>query len=195
MLLAEVVRSASGSDLGTFVAEEVFGPLGLDAVLDPEARPESRARSYIDDGQGYAVGDSPWTQVGDGAVQTTPAELVVWAQEYWRPRLGGSALLAARLEGAVPDPETGGDGAGIEAFDDGDRLVLSHGGSWSGFVTDLVIRPDERMAAVVSCNAPDVADPGELAERLLDAAVSGPRCSGGREPPVTAATRSPRWRP
>lgn len=47
------------------------------------------------------VADSRWEQTGDGAVQTTPTELVTWAAEYWNPTNGGPDMNSQRSDGAV----------------------------------------------------------------------------------------------
>jgi hypothetical protein len=51
--------------------------------------------------------------------------------------------------------------------------VFSHPGGWGGFLTDLVILPDQRLAAAVSCNQGDVASPTEIALQMLDTLRSG----------------------
>lgn len=155
-LLGQVVLAVAGEDLGAFLAEEVFTPLALDAVMDPTARIPGKAVSYERGPEGWVVADSKWEQVGDGGVQTTPSELVRWASEYWEPRLGGADLLAARLDGAVPDG-VGRYGAGIEErTEPGLGRVLSHTGGWAGFVTAFEVLPEERLAVAATCAAGDL---------------------------------------
>ncbi len=84
LLLAEVVRRVSGEPLPQFLREEIFRPLGLAMVVDPVGALPNKAVSYEKASQekgrgGYEVADSGWEQVGDGAVQTTPSQLVRWA--------------------------------------------------------------------------------------------------------------------
>lgn len=162
-LLSLVVEAVDGRTLAAYLADEVFGPADIDAVMDPVL--VGRATSYTHGEDGYVVADSPWEQTGDGAVQTTASELAEWGSQYWEPTVGGEALLAARTERAV-----GGYGAGIVVTTDDDgTTVLSHSGAWGGFVADLVIVPEERRAAAVLCNVDDV-DPTAVAERILERA-------------------------
>lgn len=167
-LLSLVVESVSGDPLPELLDEQVFTPLGLDAVMDPVPDLDGRAASYASEGDGFVTADSRWEQTGDGGVQTTPRELVRWAREYWEPTLGGEDLLSGRTAGAVDDGDGARYGAGIVISEDEDgRTVLSHAGSWAGFVSDLMIMPEERIAVAVTCNL-DEHDPTEMAGELLD---------------------------
>lgn len=168
-LAAEAVTAAAGEPFADVMAAEVFGPYDLDAEVDPVTDDPRRATSYESDGDdGWSVADSAWEQVGDGAIQTTPTELVVWAEELWDPTLGDE-VAAARLEDVVDDDEDLGYGLGI-VVDEHDELgpVLSHSGAWAGFVSDLVVLPDQQVAAAVTCNQPDLVDPTEAATALAE---------------------------
>lgn len=150
LLLAEVVRHASGKALPVFLRERVFTPLGLGMVMDPVTPIPAKATSY----SGGQVADSRWEQVGDGAVQATPGELVRWADNYRTGKVGGAPLLAAQLADPVPsDLGPGMDyAAGVIVADDG---TLLHAGAWAGFRTAFEIRPDRHTAYAVSCNSAD----------------------------------------
>jgi hypothetical protein len=91
---------------------------------------------------------SRWEQVGDGAVQSTPSELVRWADNYRTGRLGGEPLLDAQLADAA-DAGGGRYGAGIVHRPDG---ALEHGGSWAGYLTEFFVSEDRRTAVAVTCN-------------------------------------------
>ena len=107
---------------------------------------------------------SSWEQAGDGGIQTTPSQLVRWADNYRTGQVGGRQLLDAQLRVAVP---TGPDsderyGAGISVLPDG---TLDHDGSWAGFVSDFRISADRRTALAISCNTEDH-DPAAMVDRL-----------------------------
>lgn len=76
LLLAEMAGAATGQDPAAAIAERVFARYDLDAELDPVTDDPRRATSYVRAGGGWRDADSAWEQVGDGAVQTTPVELV-----------------------------------------------------------------------------------------------------------------------
>lgn len=166
LLLGQVVEAVSGESLSDFLDAEIFTPLGLDMVLDPVRPVPTLAVSYTKDDGTYTVAPAAWEQTGDGSIQTTPSQLVIWADNYRTGAVGGPELLAAQTDGAV---ETGADtgqryGAGIFVGADG---TLEHDGSWAGFLSDFTVSADRSHAVAVSCNS-DHQDPtaiaGELAE-------------------------------
>jgi len=101
---------------------------------------------------------------GDGGIQTTPSQLVHWADNYRTGRVGGADLLNAQLSGAVPTEPGGADkyGAGIYLLANG---MLDHDGAWSGFVTAFRVSKDRTTSLAISCNT-DKQDPEALADSL-----------------------------
>lgn len=164
-LLAEVVETVTGSDLGSFLAAEVFVPLGLDMVMDPTASIAAKATSYERVGEEWIVADSKWEQLGDGGIQTTPTELIRWASQYARSTIGADDINEQRIFGAADTGFGTSYGAGIQELDvDGIGRVLSHSGGWGGFVTLFTVAPDRRIAAAATCTSPDVLSELELGD-------------------------------
>jgi hypothetical protein len=62
-------------------------------------------------------------------------------------------------------------GLGFSIWRSGDKTFVGHGGSCPGFRSQLLIRPDERVATVFMANAQGV-DAREFAQRLYD--IVGP---------------------
>ena len=190
VLLAEVVRHVTGTDLATFLRTEVFDPLDMAAVVDPGGDLPGRATSYTASGHtragpSWASEDSAWTIQGPGGVQTTPTELVRWASQYWKPTIGSAAINALRLDDAfqLPTGERYGYGIGQSVVDvpdwhkdaqwNGTRL-LAHSGGWEGFITSFVVAPDHLVAVAATCTSPVVvsdADLSEITGRVLFAFV------------------------
>ncbi|MHA7652454.1 serine hydrolase domain-containing protein [Mycobacterium sp. ML4] len=172
LLLGEVVHRVSKKPLPDYLSTQIFAPLSLTMVMDPITLIPSKALSYtaaesggrgsnIDD---YQLADSKWEQVGDGGIQSTPSQLVRWADNYRTGNVGGPKLLDAQLAGAVPTEPGGGDryGAGIYSLANG---MLDHDGAWAGFVTALRISSDRRTSVAISCNV-DKQDPEAMADLL-----------------------------
>lgn len=162
LLLGEIVHRVSQQPLAQFLAERFFRPLGLSMVVEPTGSIPGKAVGY--DKSGNAT-QSGWEQVGDGGIQTTPSQLVGWADNYRTGRVGGPTLMRDQLAGAVPT-ETGGRdryGAGIYVLADG---TLDHDGSWGGFVTAFRVSKDRSTSLAISCNT-DNQDPEALADALM----------------------------
>jgi CubicO group peptidase (beta-lactamase class C family) len=164
LLLGEIVHRISREPLAQFLIEKIFHPLSLAMVLDPTGQIPNKAISYEKGSEGYRATRSGWEQVGDGGIQTTPSQLVYWADNYRTGRLGGPKLRDAQLAGAVPTEPRGGDkyGAGIYSLANG---MLDHDGAWGGFVTAFRISKDRATSVAISCNT-DKQDPEALAASL-----------------------------
>ncbi len=155
LLLAEIVHAVTGETLPEFVRSTIFEPLNLDMVLDPLAQGSLTAISYTKDrvSDKWIIADSNWAQIGDGAIQTTPSQLVRWADNYRTGAVGGTRLLRDQTDEAVEtSPGMGRYGAGIAINPDN---TLSHNGAWGGFATLFGISADRRTAIAVSCNTPE----------------------------------------
>jgi CubicO group peptidase (beta-lactamase class C family) len=164
LLLGEVVGQVAGVPLPRYLDEQMFKPLDLAMAMDPGSRVPHKAVSYEKDDGPYAVSESAWEEIGDGSVQTTPSQLVRWADNYRTGRVGGQKLLDAQFAGAVEtDSGDARYGAGMFLFPDG---TLDHDGAWAGFVTAFRVDRDRRQSVAVSCNAGDQ-DPESIADDLM----------------------------
>jgi CubicO group peptidase (beta-lactamase class C family) len=165
LLLGEIVQRVSHEPLPQFLDEQIFHPLDLAMVMDPVGKIPHKAVPYtVNGGNGYHVVETAWEQLGDGAVQTAPSQLVKWADNYRTGTVGGPKLLDAQLSGAVqiaPDVAIRY-GAGIYVTANG---WLDHDGAWGGFVTAFRISKDRLKSVAVSCNTDDQIPEG-LAESL-----------------------------
>jgi CubicO group peptidase (beta-lactamase class C family) len=167
-LLSLVVEAVDGRTLADFLADEVFATARIDAVVDPVPDMADHAKSYEPFYGRPVEAVALWEQTGDGAVQITAAELAEWGAQYWQPTVGGDQLLAARTADAVEAEDGFSYGAGIFIGEDAGQTVLGHGGRWAGFVAELLILPDARLAAAVTCNLAE-RDATAMAEALLRA--------------------------
>jgi CubicO group peptidase (beta-lactamase class C family) len=151
-LLSEVVRAAAGQPVQDVVRERIFEPLGLAMEFDPsgwepDTTDPSSVRGYV---RNPATGEwEPaglrWEVNGDAGIQTTPSELVRWADNYRTGRVGGDRLLADVL----PEDGPSDYGAGIFEADDGH---LGHTGEAPGHLTYIFVSADRSTAIAVACN-------------------------------------------
>jgi CubicO group peptidase (beta-lactamase class C family) len=152
-VLGRRVEEVTGRSLGEVLEDRVFAPLGLDMVMDPLDRHPENATSFDTDGN---PADSPWEQVGDGAMWSTPSELVRWADSYSTAPFGAE-VLDHQLT-AVDTTDEDGDryGAGIFLADVHGHRVLYHNGDWSGFESYFTVDPETRVAVALCANQPGV---------------------------------------
>jgi len=151
VLLGEVVRAVAGR-VQDVVEERIFEPLGLAMEFDPSGwQPDttdpSSARGYLRNpstGE-WEPGGVRWEVSGDAGIQTTPSELVRWADNYRTGRVGGERLLAD----AVPEDDAVPYGAGIYHDRDGS---LVHDSEAPGHLAVFFVTPDRGTAIAVACN-------------------------------------------
>lgn len=149
LLLALIVERASGRSYSEFTRERLFSPLGLAMVArSPGDQVPGRARSYEQVDGRTVESVWRWDDTGAAGIQSTPSEMVRWADNYRTGQVGGAALQRRQLEGAVP----AGDGdyaAGLVVRADG---ALDHDGKVAGFRTAFVVSGDRQHAITVMCN-------------------------------------------
>jgi CubicO group peptidase (beta-lactamase class C family) len=170
-LMAEIVARATRRPFEQVMAERLFRPLGMAStvVSDGRTRPPRMATGYAHDDEGrWVVARSGWQQVGDGAVMSTVEDLARWDEQFYTPRVGGPALVAAMLEpGALDDGTELTYAGGLELGEHGGHATVAHDGSWLGFGAQLVRFPDDRTSVICLCNFDD-ADPDRLALAVAD---------------------------
>ena len=165
-LLAHVVESASGRTLREFGAEEIFGPLGMDATRFND----NVNQIVINRADGYQqMADGSWeiymtnlSWVGDGGVYTTIDDFIKWDRNFYDNKLGlGEASLIELVETPLPGMlEETEDGLrpvryafGIELQERFGEYTIRHGGSWVGFTALYNQFPELHMSVVVFCNS------------------------------------------
>lgn len=171
-LLSLVVQKVSGKSLRDFAAERIFAPLGMTRTQFVNRHDQvvpGKAASYSATRPGdFRLALANWEQTGDGAVNTTVEDLLLWEQNFYSGRVGGAA--------AIRELETPGvlnDGTAItyaKGLVVGRRRGLrevSHGGAWAGFRAFLARFPEQRTSVMALCNLAN-AGPGPLAHRVAD---------------------------
>ena len=152
VLLAEIVARVSGTDFPTFLRQRIFDPLNLNMVVDAINPIPGRAVNYdMDTGVLRANDNERWEPIGDGVLQTTPSELVRWADNYRKPRIGGRQLLDAQLRNTV-EVFPGGPRYGAGIFVGGNGQI-GHGGDWLGCEERFQVSADRTRSMAVSCNS------------------------------------------
>jgi len=176
LLLAEIVKRVSGRSLAEFAAERIFGPLGMSRTfyLEDHARVvPDRAVGYVPRrGGGFSIAMSDFEQTGDGAVQTNVEDLLIWDQNFYRPKVGDAALLEkARTAGNLNDGKKLDYAAGLMIGSYRGLPTVRHGGSWAGYRAELLRFPGNRTSIACLCNLGS-ANPSALADRVADVVLS-----------------------
>jgi CubicO group peptidase (beta-lactamase class C family) len=199
-LAGEIVAAASGRGYGDYVRANLLEPLGL-----KDTHPEMPASER---GRRLATGYGPWGREGErralpffetkgiapaAGYASTALDLARFAS--WQLRLlrkGGSEVLAAntlremhRVHFMDPDWETTW-GLGFQVWRNDNRTFVGHGGSCPGYQTQLLLKPDEKVATIAMANAIDVNASG-LALRAFDLLAPALKAAAADSGPAKAA--------
>lgn len=202
-LAGEVVAAASKTPYADYVTANILKPLGL-ASTTPEMPASERGRRL-------AVGYTPLDRegkrrplpffTGDGIAPamgfaSTVDDLARFAS--WQMRLlgkGGTEVIRAttlremqRVHWAEPPDWATTRGLGFSIRGGDGKLVVGHGGSCPGFLSNLSIEPESEIAAVVAMNGQGIEV--EAYGRALREIV-GPAASEAAKSPGTGKPTDP----
>jgi CubicO group peptidase (beta-lactamase class C family) len=179
LLLAHLVKRTTGKSLRQYAQHNLFDPLGMTKTHFHDDHTEivpRRASGYTpassdplgeDD---FHISMTTLDMVGDGGVFTSINELIHWDRNFYNNQLGnGGAGLVELLN--TPGKLNDGTGYkyafGLEVGDYRGRKLISHGGSFVGFRTEMMRFPELGFGVTVLCNRAD-AEPEQLARRVAD---------------------------
>ncbi|REK10632.1 MAG: class A beta-lactamase-related serine hydrolase [Acidobacteria bacterium] len=192
-LAGEVVQATSGVPYEEYVQQQILDPLGLEHTrprYPDELRGEQLAIGYTGiDRSRERVPVSPFYTRGitpAAGFTSTVEDLARFAS--WQFRLleqGGDEVLDAntlremqRVHWVDPDWETTW-GLGFNVRRDGDTTLVGHSGGCPGYITQFVLAPKKKIAAIALTNAGD-GPAWRIADAMLK--VLGPAVAQAAKP-------------
>ena len=176
LLMGDLVQRVSGKSLRDFARERIFDPLGMESTRFHDRHDEvivGRSHGYsrqTEEGRGdWKVDITHLDHVGDGGVFTTIEDLAKWDANFHGNALGHDEALLDLLHtpGELNDGETLDYAMGLRIGSHRGLRTVSHGGSWVGYLAQMVRFPDQRLTVIVLANQTGV-DPTKLAFRAAD---------------------------
>lgn len=171
ILLTAIVEKASGQPYATFVADNIFKPLGMaDSGYDNHATVlPRRASGYTPSPKGVVNTDYIDMTIpqGAGALYSTTHDLLKWTNGLF----GGKLLKPASLT-AMITPVKDNYALGLFVAKPDGATVINHGGGIEGFNTWLGYDPDRKLTVVVLGNLNGGA-PNRLGVSLMTLARGG----------------------
>ncbi|OLE81529.1 MAG: hypothetical protein AUF76_12785 [Acidobacteria bacterium 13_1_20CM_2_65_9] len=150
----------------------MFEPLGMRDTQfydDVTRAVKNRAFAYERTVAGGVRDNTPHSQrTGAGGVLTTVRDLLAWDNNFYEPKVGTKALIAAMQQpGALKSgkPLTYAYGLQIDKYRG--LPIVEHGGSLGGYRAHLIRFPAERTSVACLCNF-GTSDPGGRARRVAD---------------------------
>ncbi len=191
ILMAEIVKRASGKSLREYAHDKMFEPLGMRQTHfhdDNGMIVPGRAESYERRGDTYRAIRSSYALVGDGGLLTTIEDLLRWDNNFYQNRLGrgGQGLIDQVITPGGLDSAQASYAFGLTPGSYRGLATVGHGGAMFGFRTNMVRFPSERLTVTVLCNDGS-ANTGALTQQVADLYLAdklGPK-------PEAAASRPP----
>lgn len=181
LLLAHLVERTTGKSLRQYAQQNLFDPLGMTKTHFHDDHTEivpQRASGYAPDEDGFHISMTTLDMVGDGGVFTSINELIHWDRNFYNNQPGnqlgnqlgrGDAGLIELLTtpGKLNDGTEQDYAFGLEVSEYRGRRLISHGGSFVGFRSEMMRFPELHFGVSVLCNRAD-AEPEQLARRVAD---------------------------
>src|SRR5262245_14119125 len=134
---------------------------------------------------GFQIEMSNFEQTGDGAVQTSIEDLLLWDQNFYEPKVGGKAFLEQiQTVGALNNGEKHDYASGLIIGEYKGLRRVSHGGSWAGYRAELARFPDQKFSVACLCNL-SATNPSALAMRVADVYLAEPMKALELKKPMT----------
>jgi D-alanyl-D-alanine carboxypeptidase len=156
-LLGFIIENVSGKSYWSFLAERIWGPLGMASSTnrDPALVIRNRAHGYVRRKGVLYNRDSDLTDVfSAGAIVSTAGDLA-----KWNAALDSDKLLTVSTRaqmwtaGKLNDGKECPYGYGWRISQVDGRKNIGHSGSTSGFSASLQRFPDEKLTVIVLCNS------------------------------------------
>ncbi|HEY2751969.1 serine hydrolase domain-containing protein [Phenylobacterium sp.] len=168
VIAGAIVEKISGRSLVSFLRTNVFEPLHMQGVIDAD-QSSADAIGYTRWGNGpirVAQKEGPGWLFAAGELAMAPRELARWdislmARSLLKPASYDVFYTSIKLANGRDSHYS----AGLGVRDDHGRLVLSHGGGGSGFLSSNSMWPAEKIAIAAFTNS-DWATPDDVAARV-----------------------------
>jgi hypothetical protein len=193
VLLAEIVKRASGQTLGQYAAENFFKPLGLPTAHfneDLHAIVPHRVVSYRPGADGrLRLYVKNFEASGDGNLLSSVEDLSKFSQALFDDALGVKGIRELIVTpGKLANGAATTYGAGMQIGTYRNTTMFNHAGSLLGFRGVMLHFPDQKFTVAIVANASTI-NPGVLTRQVADIVLfdSAPNPGIVMKPPVPIA--------
>jgi CubicO group peptidase (beta-lactamase class C family) len=178
VLLAEVIRRATGRPLSVFAEENIFQPLGMTHTHFYDDRSvvlPGRVAAYAPrESGGFRVDWSTnFEKVGDGGLMSSVDDLLLWDRNFYDNKLGkGTLVRELQTRGVLNSGKQIDYALGLFITRHRGLPVVEHGGALFGYRTAILRFPDQHFSVVCLCNLAS-ANPEAEATEVADLYLEG----------------------
>ena len=155
-LAAVIVERTSGQRFHEFMADNVFGPLGMTRTVvrpTPEHIVEDRSIGYTPSEDGFLEISDLGGAVGAGGIYSTVEDLQTWVENYANPKIGNAEIFEEMMTPYVlTDGEETGYGFGLSVDEQRGLKRIQHGGADVAHRSMLAYYPEINAGITVQSN-------------------------------------------
>jgi len=155
-LAAVIIERTSGQGFHEFMADNVFGPLGMTRTVvrpSPEHIVEGRSIGYAPSGDGFLELKDLGGAVGAGGIYSTVEDLQIWVENYADPKIGNAEIVGEMMTSYVlTDGEETGYGYGLMVDEQQGLKRIHHGGADVAHRSMLAYYPEINAGVTVQSN-------------------------------------------
>lgn len=159
VLLAEIVKKASGKSFRAYVDFAIFKPLGMNssAFIDNYSEViKNRAASYEKDGALYRNANQNVYTLGDGGLFTNILDMAKWITNFYQPKAGTAKDIALMTtSGKLSNGKPITYAMGIDVVMHRGHTRYIHNGGLAGYRTVIAVYPELEIGFLVFGNAGD----------------------------------------
>ena len=172
-LLAQIVKRVSGQTLRDFTTQRIFIPLDMKNTHFRDDHAEivkHIAYGYVggEGGDGYRLSVTNFDTVGATSLLTTVEDLAHWDENFYHPRVGGSAMVEQQLQrGKLNSGKELDYAFGLVHGKYRGLPTVDHGGADAGYRADLLRFPEQHFSVACLCNKGEIS-PSDLTRKVAD---------------------------
>jgi len=156
-LLAHIVAKVTGMTFNEWITKNIFIPLGMESTqyLDyPGKIIRNRAQSYSWNAERvYNFIPDNLSAIGSSSLFSSTDDMIKWVMNLITNEVGGKKIFDMMCEPSrLNNGERIGYNFGIETGKWEGHSYLRHGGSWGGFLSDIICFPHDKAAIVLITN-------------------------------------------
>jgi CubicO group peptidase (beta-lactamase class C family) len=155
-LAAVIVERTSGQRFHEFMADNVFGPLGMTRTVvrpTPDHIVKDRSIGYTPSEDGFLEINDLGGAVGAGGIYSTVKDLQTWVENYANPKIGNAEIFEEMMTSYVlTDGEETGYGYGLMVDEQRGLKRIQHGGADVAHRSMLAYYPEINAGITVQSN-------------------------------------------
>jgi len=175
-LLGLIVKRVSGMSLREFTTKNIFEPLGMTRTHFRDDHAEIIKHNAVgyeqETGKPFEISITNFDTVGATSLHTTVEDLQRWDENFYEPKIGGTAFLQQMLErGKLNNGDQLDYAFGLVIGKEKGLLTVDHGGADAGYRSDMIRYPEQHFSVAVLCNSSE-ANPSRLASQVADVVLA-----------------------